>query len=362
MFKNAGLVPNSWRPQIHVPLAYNMDNLVFSWSSFPVWIALTLLVSCGWYTLVKKKSLHFLLQNSIVSSKDRESQYEIDLFNDSDSSSTNSSQHDTEQSPENTDITMPIVRGCSLYLTPVLFFLIWPVLNLDHWLATPLSVPKDLTAWIFYVLAHITFPILTSIWLYVFHAPGATKSFSIALGCQNIAGVISHMCFPTAPPWFIHMYGPDANANYDMPGYAAGLTRVDVALGTHIHSNGFHKSPIVFGAVPSLHSAMAVQVCLFLWYYANSKILRSLGVAFVCIQWWATIYLDHHFRFDLIVGCFYALIAFAAVWPYMRKKEFEFYQARKEGDTIRGSTMGMRAFEGFDKIQRFFDPYHCYTH
>lgn len=219
-------------------------------------------------------------------------------------------------------------------------------------------MPKDVLAWVFYVLAHITFPILTAVWLYLFHLPGSLRCFSFALGLQNVAGVCTHMLFPTAAPWFIHMYGPDAAADYDIPGYAAGLTRVDIALGTHVHSKGFHKSPIVFGAVPSLHSAMAVQVCLFLWYFANSKVLRLCGIVFVCIQWWATMYLDHHFRVDLLIGWLYSLSAFACVYPLIRRADNRFLEARRVGDEVKGTTMGMRVFAGFRRLEKLFDPYH----
>ncbi|ODV74463.1 inositolphosphotransferase CYBJADRAFT_73751 [Cyberlindnera jadinii NRRL Y-1542] len=363
MFKNAGVVPNEWRPKIHVGWAYYTDSTVFSPWWFPAWAVLMVVVTFIWYHIVKNKSVYLTQPPQ----KDLEGGFDSIQLMDSDSRSDSGSSTSGDDSSD--DIVedlgyrlshgmIPKAKTHALYLTPLLLCLIWPVLNTAHWFATPLTVPKDLTAWLFYVLAHITFPILTAVWLYVFHLPGALKCFSIALGLQNIAGVCTHMLFPTAPPWFIHMHGPEAEANYDMPGYAAGLTRVDVALGTHLHSKGFHKSPIVFGAVPSLHSAMAVQVCIFVWYFANSIALRILAIGFVCVQWWATMYLDHHFRIDLLIGCCYALISFGAIWPYIRHQELKFLKARRENDFTHGTTMGMRVFRGFDRIQRFFDPYH----
>ncbi len=67
-----------------------------------------------------------------------------------------------------------------------------------------------------YVLGHFFVPLFTAIWLYVFHAPGALKLFSsFKLGMQNIAGVLTHLCFQPSP-WFIHSNRPDYK--YDMPG------------------------------------------------------------------------------------------------------------------------------------------------
>lgn len=383
IFKNAGLIPNDIRPRIFVRLAHDVDAVIFSAPWFFVWCLVSAGFTFVWYKLVLKNANFFNnpieellddsdeLENSIELSEIVETDTTQKVFDiedeesNNDSTALNYSSSSSSSSSSDFEIRNPIIPinlskityRIQLYVIPVLFFMIWPVLNFDQSLAQPLTVSKDLTAWFFYVLGHITFPILTAVWLYVFHQQGALKCFSIALGSQNIMGVITHLLFPNAPPWFIHLYGLDAPADYDMPGYAAGLTRVDAALGTHLHSKGFHKSPIVFGAFPSLHSAMAFQVCLFILYYARVRILKFLGVAFVCVQWWATIYLDHHFRLDLIGGVCYSLLAFAIVYPYILRKERQFIKARIMGDFKNGSTLGMRVFRNHKRIEKFFDPY-----
>ncbi|ODV97687.1 hypothetical protein PACTADRAFT_47557 [Pachysolen tannophilus NRRL Y-2460] len=246
--------------------------------------------------------------------------------------------------------------GCLYYEPPLLFALSWLVLNFDYLLRFPQTTFKDLLAWTSYVLGHILAPIFTSIWLYLFHTPGAVKWFGLTMGLQNIAAVITHMVFPNAPPWFIQLYGEDASANYDMLGYAAGLTRVDIALDTHLNSDGFHKSPVVFGAFPSTHSAMAVLVCYFLSYYSRWHIVKVLGIGYVVLQWWATIYLDHHWRFDLFAGMVYALIVFTLFKSRLIIAEKVFVNARLSNDFKNGSTAGMRIFKN-TRLQRWFDPY-----
>lgn len=54
------------------------------------------------------------------------------------------------------------------------------------------------------------------------------------LGLQNITGLITHLVFPNAAPWFYDVYGQDAaQPNYeDYPGNPAGLVRVDRILGS----------------------------------------------------------------------------------------------------------------------------------
>lgn len=241
---------------------------------------------------------------------------------------------------------------------PILMALSWFLLNIDYWFKDPINTPKDLLAWTSYVLFHFFVPLFTAIWLYVFHAPGALRLFSFGLGMQNIAGVCTHLLFPNAPPWFIHLYDEDAEATYDLPGYAAGLTRVDMAMGTHLNSNGFHASPIVFGALPSLHSAMAVMAFFFVSYYSRWTTLKLLAASFVALQWWATIYLDHHWRLDLVVGMLYAITSFTLLycWPRgIKKVDSDFMKARLRFDFKNGSTMGMRVFRN-TRLQNFFDP------
>lgn len=158
------------------------------------------------------------------------------------------------------------------FLLPLCCFFI---LNLTHLLAFQnddnFTKSKDLLAWLFYVVLHIMVPILVAIYLYAFHPPGTVMVFALCLGIQNLLSVFTHLLLPMAPPWFTHLYGINDtdHVNYTQKGYAAGLTRVDTHMGTHLNTNGFHKSPIVFGAVPSVHSATAFLCALFLLLRSN---------------------------------------------------------------------------------------------
>ncbi|KAH9244670.1 hypothetical protein BASA81_017913 [Batrachochytrium salamandrivorans] len=100
--------------------------------------------------------------------------------------------------------------------------------------------------------------------LYVyFNTPGWSISlFLKALGWQNIAGVVTQLIFPCAAPWYNDKFG-FAPANYTMSGDPAGLVNIDTLLGTHMYTQLFNSSPLVFGAMPSLHSAFACLIMLF---------------------------------------------------------------------------------------------------
>lgn len=385
------------------------------------------------------------------------------------------------------DGLLPVHHRKSTWLPLALPAVSWVVLNVGHYFAyqdeSNFTKGKDMVAWFFYVIMHLTAPILTAVYLYVFHAPGMIKCFAFALGLQNLAGVFTHLLVPMASPWFTHMYGIDdvEHVSYTQEGYAAGLTRVDNHLGTHLNTNGFHLSPIVFGAVPSLHSAIAFQCFLFLCFRAsglkhtfakkssngegdNHGILRQslkshttssssldfdvnddddniisgddetlnespslesnlneniggiveeyplqemndlgdlenqliqgdnkpehfivtyvedtsltnkwylkpittgilpplLASLFISVQWWTTMYLDHHWRFDLFVGEFYALISYTIVNRYLTqprvlKEWYDIRRGAKYDTRNEGRTMGMRVFQG-TRWEWFFDP------
>ncbi|KAH3668444.1 hypothetical protein OGAPHI_002198 [Ogataea philodendri] len=366
MFKNAGIVPNEIRPTIHVKLAMSLDAFIFDIHRISAWMSLVLIMAVSYllwvycYQIPNRTVFRSELGSSsftMPSKNDIEDQADQDLeLNLLEQSGVQSA----ESSSSSTDLSAPtqtyLPPSCC-YTTPVfLLGFCWLLLNLDHAIIYPQTTFRDLLAWVSYVLFHFFAPLFTAIYLYVFQTPGAIKWFSVALGSQNIAGVITHMLFPNAPPWFIHLYGEDAAADYDMPGYAAGLTRVDVALGTHLNSNGFHKSPIVFGAVPSLHSAMAVQCFFFIAFYTTWWFPKIGMLAFVILQWWATMYLDHHWRLDLIVGLAYAIISFTIYKRHLVAAEQRLVKARLRGDFGAGSSYGMRVFRNH-WLKRLFDQY-----
>lgn len=489
MFKNAGVIPTNWRPPIWGSVAYYCDAYIFGdyWHSLDTRLEFVVsLVSSSiigilfavvplfiWYYVYYTKKL----RHNLFDETDVLLQYPLNYIGSS------------QFRPSRMRNVLPF-----LFL-----FFTFVMLNFDHLLSSQdpsnFTKFKDLLAWVMYVILHLTGPILTGVYLYVFHIPGTLKCFSFALGLQNIVGLFTHFLLPMAPPWFIHMYGAHdtAHLNYSQLGYAAGLTRVDMHLGTHLNSNGFHLSPIVFGAVPSLHSAMAVQCFFFLLFrstqtksvpesiatdaapvilqkdedddyemdeeqdeeeqgYTNVKvqpnksiipfefedddfaddsdsvesklvshinsitlqttnggdddlearattsdsdselntlavakilakqqvlpvhILESkwlyifhkgllpkfLGTIFVCLQWWSTQYLDHHFRYDLFVGAVYAVISYILINKYVLQpkviKPWLITRADPTLDKMKESkTMGMRVFEN-TKIEWFFDP------
>lgn len=95
------------------------------------------------------------------------------------------------------------------------------------------------------------------------------------------------------------MYGM-APADYSMHGEPAGLARIDELLGLNMYTSTFNASPIVFGAMPSLHAGWAtMQACFLNHLFPRAKVIWG---AYVLWVWWATLYLQHHYAVDLIAG------------------------------------------------------------
>lgn len=201
--------------------------------------------------------------------------------------------------------------------------------------------------WLSYGVIHFISPFLAAFWLWLFASPGVVSIFAWAFGIQNCLGIITHLSFPTAAPWYGDQYGyPLPPGNYSMPGSAAGLVRVDEVLGTHIYQNAFKASPLVFGAFPSLHGAFSC--CCFLFVARYSRKGAFLLGFYVLWQWYSTIYLRHHWRIDLLGGLIYSAFVFSIFYRSLVRID------RAYALGVNGGNGWQRIFEG-TRFQCLFD-------
>lgn len=205
----------------------------------------------------------------------------------------------------------------------------------------------DVFAWLSYGVIHFISPFLAAFWLWLFASPGVVSVFAWSFGIQNCLGIMTHLSFPTAAPWYGDQYGyPLPQGNYSMPGSAAGLVRVDAVLGTHIYANAFKASPLVFGAFPSLHGAFSCCCFFFVARYSR-KGMYMLGF-YVLWQWFSTMYLRHHWRIDLLGGLAYSALAFSFFYRSLGRID------RAYATGVSGGNGWQRLFEG-TRVQYFFD-------
>ncbi|KAJ3312587.1 Aureobasidin resistance protein Aur1 [Boothiomyces sp. JEL0838] len=158
-----------------------------------------------------------------------------------------------------------------------------------------------------YGILHYLSPVIFTLLGVTYGKMDIVKKYLYTLGWMNVTGVVTQLVLPCAAPWYNLKFGI-AEANYSIPGDPAGLVNVDKLFGTQLFSNVFQSSPLVFGALPSLHSAMAVLVMLFC--FKISKKIGYLAVTYTIWMWMATIYFKHHYMVDVYVGMIYALVGF----------------------------------------------------
>lgn len=210
-----------------------------------------------------------------------------------------------------------------------------------------LCAALDVFTWLSYGVIHFVSPFITALWLWLFAPPGVVSVFGWTFGIQNCLGIITHLSFPTAAPWYGDQYGyPLPPGDYSIPGSAAGLVRVDAVLGTHIYQDAFKASPLVFGAFPSLHGAFSCCCFFFIGRYSRRGAF-ILGF-YVLWQWFSTMYLRHHWRIDLLGGLAYSAFAFMMFYRSLGRMD----KAYAFGGS--GGNGWQRLFEG-TKLQYAFD-------
>lgn len=179
--------------------------------------------------------------------------------------------------------------------------------NLSNILSAHKHVVLDVLAWLPYGIAHYGSPVVVCGCLFIWGPPGTMPTFARAFGYMNIVGVTIQLLFPCSPPWYENLYGL-APANYSIPGDAAGLKAIDKLFGIDLYTSGFHASPMVFGAFPSLHSGWATLETLFMGHVFPR--MMPVYIAYTMWLWWATMYLSHHYAVDLVAGSLLAGIAY----------------------------------------------------
>jgi membrane-associated phospholipid phosphatase len=132
--------------------------------------------------------------------------------------------------------------------------------------------------------------------------PGAERLAWVFL-VTNLIGVLTYMVFPVAPPWYILEYGPGP-AQLSAVGSAAGAARFDALLGISYFEQFYGRSPNVFGAMPSLHTAYPILATLAVWKKGWGW--RLICGLFAVAVGFSAVYLSHHYILDVLGGVFAA--------------------------------------------------------
>lgn len=135
---------------------------------------------------------------------------------------------------------------------------------------------------------------------------------SLCFLIMNVMAILTHIIFPVAPPWFVDIYGfyqPEFHTAFS--GSEAGLSRFDNLIGLKIFAHIYGASPVVFGAIPSMHAGFSLMTFLFVRELAPK--FSIVAFFYFLTMLFAAVYLRHHYIIDLIAGIAYCLIAYFSI-------------------------------------------------
>ncbi|NPA31294.1 MAG: inositol phosphorylceramide synthase [Chloroflexi bacterium] len=179
-----------------------------------------------------------------------------------------------------------------------------PSAVLQRWLPwdTALGQALHLTSLIFYS-SHFVLPFVLSLWLWR-RRPRLFYPFVTGIVLLSLAGFVTYLLFPAAPPWWATYFGHlrGAQAVQSDPPPRLMLT-----------------APNPVAAMPSLHMAYPTFQALFVTFVLGKKgwwiWIFPLGVGF------AILYLGHHYFVDLLAGIAYASAIFLVLYPWLRRRK-----------------------------------------
>ncbi len=118
----------------------------------------------------------------------------------------------------------------------------------------------------------------------------------------SYASLITYSLYPAAPPWFASREGlTEPIARISTRGfYAIGLDAAAplITLG--------QESVNLVAAVPSLHAAFALLICLQFWR-TSRRTTRTLLAAYPLAMGFALVYTGEHYIVDVLIGAVYAI-------------------------------------------------------
>ena len=176
----------------------------------------------------------------------------------------------------------------------------------------PASAPDALAtiSVIFYFL-HFPLPLAIGFLLWI-HQRRAYYDYVGALIVLSMAGFITYLLLPTAPPWWAEAHGYVTGVLHLRDTGFSGLAQF-FGFGNYFYSyeNVYAISSNDLAAFPSLHAAYPFLAFLFArrtWHRAG-----WLMLAYTACVWFSIVYLGEHWVVDIIGGVVYASAAYFAV-------------------------------------------------
>src|SRR5262245_11566252 len=130
-------------------------------------------------------------------------------------------------------------------------------------------------------------------------------------------GLVTYVLFPAAPPWLAGQHG---YLPHTFRITHAVVNNLPVPKASALFQQGTEWGNDV-AAVPSLHAAYTMLICVFLWPRLDGR-WRPLLLAYPIGMGLSLVYLGEHYLIDILLGWAYAAVAVYAVnWGAERLQE-----------------------------------------
>jgi membrane-associated phospholipid phosphatase len=193
-----------------------------------------------------------------------------------------------------------------------------PTVQLQRWLYTPGLHIWDYLCWCCY-MSHffVSFIVAAVLWKTNYAKFRRFVPLFIAL---TFLGYVTYVLYPAMPPWM-------ASGRHYLPHTVRIVPLVLDHL--HLHSGaavltGGDKFDNNVAAMPSIHAAYPMLICLFFWKGAGTR-TRVLLAAYPLCMAFTLVYTGEHFVTDIVVGWLYAATTFA-----LGSKVLDRWEARRE--------------------------------
>ena len=170
-------------------------------------------------------------------------------------------------------------------------------------------------------LVHFPLPVLFGLYLLADkRRRPLIYTFLWCAGWVNLSALSIQFFFPTAPPWFADsaVFNKDDGKLISVSPNEAGFQRLDARLGVTIFHSIYSKSPVMFGAMPSLHVAWPMIILM-----SRPWVNKKFAAFHVCWITWAALYSNHHYGVDAMAGILLVVLVFfmeKRVWSPFRSK------------------------------------------
>lgn len=167
---------------------------------------------------------------------------------------------------------------------------------------------------LYHALDPMTYILLIVFWR--FKSADLAQRYSSAFLLMNFFAFATYLFYPAAAPWYVAKYGflqPLAPVFGD----AAGLAKFDQLIGSGFSNQLYQSSPVVFGAIPSMHAGFTMLGLIYSFHLSRKMVLPL--ALYTVGMWCSALYLQHHYMIDVVIGVLYAIIAYLVIEKLLLK-------------------------------------------